>query len=101
MQRQRVERVQRLFSRINSVFSSLSYERRLSLLNMQTLYSLVNMSKLIILCMIKHNVINYDLEQINLSINVNNIRANGPKLVLLAPRTNILLHSFAFTAGTM
>ena len=98
MQRQRVERVQRLFSRINSGFSSLSYERRLSLLNMETLYFLVNMSKLITLCMIKHNLINIDLEQINLLINANNTRANGPKLVLLAPRTSIILHSFA---GTM
>ena len=57
------------------------------------------MHKLIILFMIIHNLINIDLEQINLSINTNNTRANGPRLVLPAPRTNIMLHSFAYTAG--
>ena len=50
MQRQRVERVQSLFTRIDSVLSSLSYERRWSLLEMQKkLYSRVKISKLIIL----------------------------------------------------
>ena len=49
MQRQRVERVQRVFTRTASGFSSLSHELRLSLLKMQILYSRVIMSKLIML----------------------------------------------------
>ena len=72
LQRQRVERVQRLFTRIISGFSSLSYDRRLSLLKLQTLYIRVKMSKLIILYTIIHNLINFDLNQNNLSINTNN-----------------------------
>ena len=59
------------------------------------------MSELIILYMIIHNLINIDLKQINLSIKTNNTRANGLRLVLSAPRTNIMLHSFACTAGKM
>ena len=49
LQSQRVERVQCLFSRIIPGFSSLSYEHHLSLLKIQTLYSPVKMSTLIIL----------------------------------------------------
>ena len=60
-QLQRVERVQHLFTRIISGFSSLSYEHRLSLLKMLTLYSRVKMSKLIILYMIIRNLININL----------------------------------------
>ena len=60
MQRQRVERVQRLFTRIISGFSSLSYERSSSLLKIQTLNSRVKTSKLIILYMIIHDLINID-----------------------------------------
>ena len=50
------------------------------------------MSKLIILYMTIHNLINIDLEKINLSINTSNTRANVLRLVLSAPRTNITLH---------
>ena len=39
-----------------------------------------------------HNLINIDLKQINLSINTNNTRANGVRLVLPAQRTNIMLY---------
>ena len=78
LQSQRVKRVQRLFTSIISRLSSKSYERRLSLLKMQTLYTRVKMSKLIISYMIIIFLINIDLEQnINLSINTNNTRANG------------------------
>ena len=59
------------------------------------------MSKLFILYMIIHNLININLEQINLSINTNNTRANGLRLVLPAPCTNIMLHSLAYIAGKM
>ena len=57
------------------------------------------MSKFIILYMIIHNLINIDLNQINLSIYTHNTRFNGLRLVLLAPRTSIMLHSLAYTAG--
>ena len=101
MQRQRVE-CQRLFTKIISGFSSLSYERRLSLLKNSNLVFRVEMSKLIILYMIIHILINTDLEHINLLINTNNTKANGlTRLVLPAPRTSIMLHSFAYTAGKM
>ena len=43
-----------------------------------------------------HNLINVDLEQINLSIITAILEL---RLVLLAPRTNIMLHSIAYTAG--
>ena len=46
-----------------------------------------------------HDLINIDLNQINLSINTNNTRANGLRQVLPDPRTNIILHSFAYIAG--
>ena len=59
------------------------------------------MSKLVILQMIIHNLINIDVNQINLSINTNNTRAIGLRLVLPAPRTNIMLHSFVYTADKM
>ena len=49
--------------------------------------------------MIIHNLINIELEQINLSINTKNTRANGLRLVLPAPRVSIMLHLFAYTAG--
>ena len=68
---------------------------------MQTLYSGVKISKLIILYMIIHNLNNIDLEQINLLINTNNTGANGQRLVLPAQCTNIMLNSFAYTAGKM
>ena len=54
------------------------------------------MPKLIISYMIIHNLINIDLEQINLSININNTRANGLRLVF-----SLMLHSFEYTAGKM
>ena len=90
LQRQRVELVQRLFARIISGYSSLSYDRRLSLLKIQTLYTRVKISKLIIIFMIMDNLIIIDLNQINLSINTNNTKANGLRLVLPAPHTNIM-----------
>ena len=68
---------------------------------MQTLYTRVKMSKLIIFYMIIHNLLNIDLNQINLSINTSNTRANDLRLVLPAPRTSIMLHSFAYTTGKM
>ena len=49
--------------------------------------------------MLIHNLINIDLEHINLLINTNNTRVNSLRLVLPAPRTNIMLYSFAYTAG--
>ena len=49
----------------------------------------------------RSNLININLEQINLSINTNNTRADGLMLVLPAPRTNVMLYSFAYTAGKM
>ena len=48
--------------------------------------------------MIIHNLINIDLDKIYLSINTNNSRANGLRLVLPAPHTNIKLHSLAYIA---
>ena len=83
MQRQRVKRVQLLITRIISGYSSPPHERRLSMLKKQALYIRVKMSKLIIVYMIIHDLINIGLEQINLSINTNNTRANGLRQVLL------------------
>ena len=59
------------------------------------------MSKLIILYLIIHNLININSEQINLSINSKNTRVNSLRLVLPAPRTNIMLHVFEYTADKM
>ena len=66
LQHQRIKSAQRLFTKIIFGFSSLSYERRLSLLKMQILYTRVKVSKLIILFMIIHNLINIGLNSINL-----------------------------------
>ena len=64
--RQTVERTQCLFTRIISGLSSLLYECRLSFLKMQTLYTRAKISKIIILyVMIKHNLININLNQFN------------------------------------
>ena len=38
---------------------------------------------------------------INIYINTNNIRANSLRLILPAPRTNIMLPSFACSVGKM
>ena len=50
---------------------------------------------------IVHGQIGISLRDINLAINSGVTRANGIRLTLPAPRTNTMLHSFAYSAGQL
>jgi hypothetical protein len=81
----RVERVQRVFTKLIAGFKFISYERRLFLLHMHAVSTRVKMSKIILLYKIIHGLIDIDLRLLNLSINTNNTRASGLRLVLPVP----------------
>ena len=99
--RDRLERLQRSFTKRIAGFNTISYDVRLRLLNLPKLSTRVNLIKLITMYKIVHGQIGISLRDINLAINSGVTRANGIRLTLPAPRTNTMLHSFAYSAGQL
>ena len=98
---QRIERIQKLFTKRVRGLHDVPYADRLLHLNLQSLRSRRVLSDLIIMYKIIHGMIDIQLSDIGLSINANITRAAGYKLVLPYPRTNMLKSSFAYRTGSM
>ena len=97
----RFERVQRAFTKQVAGFYHLPYDRRLQLLNLDTMTIRLKKYKLCTMFKIIHRLIDVPLSDINLSLAVTHTRSNGIRLVLPAPRTNHMLHSYSYSTGKM
>ena len=97
----RFERVQRAFTKQITGFYQLAYDRRLQLLNLDKMTVRLIINKLCTMFKIIHGLIDLPLSDINLSLAVTNTRSNGIRLVLPAPRTNNMLHSYSYSTGKM
>ncbi len=74
----------------------LPYADRLAFVNLTKLSHRRVITDLILLYKIIHGTIDVKLCDLYLSVNTNNTRANGFRLVLPRPRTNAVKHSFAY-----
>ena len=97
----RLERVQKLFTRRLHGLNNASYANRVAYLNIDKLCDRSTRTDLILLYKIIHGLVDIDLGELYLSINTNNTRANGLKLVLPRPHKNVLKFSFAYRSGVI
>ena len=95
----RIERVQKLFSKRVRGTTGLNYEQRLALLNIDPLDIRRIKTDLITLYKIVHGLLDINLHDIGLSVNISNTRAHNVKLILPCPCTNVLKYSFAYRTG--
>ena len=95
----RLERIQRKFTKGLPGLHATPYQDRLRILNLDELTIRCLILDLRLLYKIVHALVDIRLDEIGLSINLNNTRAHGLRLVLPRPRTNILRSHFSYRVG--